>query len=147
MQCTKVITWELNRYRWQTTDDRRRRRQHTLNLTGRHCIGGKKGGAILRAHQKKILAIFLKSPMLEKPISFLRKLVSFQKCIRKTGPTDWKYFWKCFGNSNTFESVLPKLNTFEIYLLALFTQNTFVFCHTPNNCYHICTMCTLLLCK
>jgi hypothetical protein len=56
---------------------------------GRHWIGGGKGGgailraqgAILRAHQKKILArfhVFLKSLMLEKPISFLRKLVSFR---------------------------------------------------------------------
>jgi hypothetical protein len=36
---------------------------------------------------------------------------------------------------NTFESVLLWQNTFEIYLLGLFMQNTFVFCHTPNNCF------------
>jgi hypothetical protein len=36
---------------------------------------------------------------------------------------------------NTFESVLLWQNTFEIYLLGLFTQNTFVFWHTPNNCF------------
>ena len=44
----------------------------------------KRGGAILRTTQKKNLArfhIFLKLPMLVKPISFLRKFVSFQKCF------------------------------------------------------------------
>ena len=46
---------------------------------------------------------------------------------------------------NTFEIVLAIQNTFEIYLLGLFTQNTFVFWHTPNNCYRICTIRTLLL--
>jgi hypothetical protein len=36
---------------------------------------------------------------------------------------------------NTFKSVLAIQNTFEIYLLGLFMQNTFVFWHTPNNCH------------
>ena len=38
-------------------------------------------------------------------------------------------------------------NTFQKCFESVLPQNTFVFCHTPNNCYHICTIRTLLLCK
>jgi hypothetical protein len=49
----------------------------------------KKGGAILNTHQKQVLArfhIFLKSPMLEKPIAFLRKISALP--YQQIGPTD-----------------------------------------------------------
>ncbi len=84
---------------------------------GRHWIGGEGGGQYWMRTKKVVLAwfhIFFKSPMLEKPISFLRKLVSFWKCIQQTGPTDWKQkkvFWQsnkvfcktlyCFANTLT----------------------------------------------
>ena len=69
--------------------------------------------------------------MLEKPISFLRKLVTFRKCIKQTGPTDRKH--KCFlQNTNVF---------CQSKHICVLNQNTFVFCHTPDNCYHSCTYC------
>jgi hypothetical protein len=40
-----------------------------------------------------------------------------------------------FWQFKTLLKVFCWQNTFEIYLLGLFTQNTFVFCHTPNNCF------------
>jgi len=53
---------------------------------------GKKGGGNTEGAKKNILArfhIFLKSPMLEKPISFVRELVSFRKCFQQIlAPTD-----------------------------------------------------------
>jgi hypothetical protein len=55
-------------------------------------LGVKRGGHYWTRTKKMLLArfhIFLKSPMLEKPISFLRKLVSFQKCFQQIAPTDW----------------------------------------------------------
>ena len=53
-------------------------------------LGGKEGGDAERALKKVLVRfhIFLKLLMLETPISFLRKLLSFQKCIQQTGPTD-----------------------------------------------------------
>ena len=51
---------------------------------------GGEGGVDTTQTKKMVLAqfhIFLKSPMLEKSISFLQKLVSFRKCIQQTGPT------------------------------------------------------------
>jgi hypothetical protein len=43
MQCTNVLTWELNRYRRRTTDDGPQTtddRQHTLNLSFYRMISG-----------------------------------------------------------------------------------------------------------
>jgi hypothetical protein len=48
-------------------------------------IGGKIGGAILRAHQKKILARFhdfFEIANVEKPISFLRKISVLPKVFK-----------------------------------------------------------------
>ena len=75
---------------------------------------GGEGGVDTTQTKKMVLAqfhIFLKSPMLEKSISFLQKLVSFRKCIQQTGPTYWKHL-----------SVL---------------QNTKVFCHKTLVCFFI----------
>jgi hypothetical protein len=58
--------------------------------SGRHWIG-KKGGAILRVHNKKDVArfhVFLKPPITRKRFCMSRLIVSLQKCIQQTGPTD-----------------------------------------------------------
>ena len=94
-------------------------------------LGGKGGGQCWMRTIKMVLAgfhIFLKSLMLEKPISFLRQLASFWKCILQTGPTDWKH--KC-----VLQYTIVLCQSKHICVL---NQNTFVFCHTPGNCYHIC---------
>jgi hypothetical protein len=61
------------------------------NQVGDTGLGWGKGGGYTECAQKNGLArfhIFLKSPMFEKLISFLRKLVSFRKYIEQTCPTD-----------------------------------------------------------
>ena len=86
----------------------------------------KKGEAILRAQQKKILArshIFLKSPLLETPISFLRKLLSFRKWFQQIiAPTIEKTF--CFFKTLSFWQ-----NTFQkCFESVLLQQNTKLLC-------------------
>ncbi len=82
-------------------------------------------------------SLFFKSPMLEKPISFLRKLVSFRKCFQQIAPTDWKHVL-FFQNTIVFSKhFLFRQNTFQKCFESILPQNTFVFCHKPNNCYHI----------
>ena len=89
-----------------------------------------RGGNAERALKKRF-HIFLKSPMLEKPISFLRKISVLPKVYATKGPTDWKH--KCvFQNTNVFCQSKRK---------SVLIQNTFVFCHMPDNCYCICTYC------
>jgi hypothetical protein len=66
------------------------------------------GGAILRAQQKKILARFhdfLKLPMFEKPISFLRKVSVLQKVFSTKNSQQIE---NTFGFAKTL-SVLAKL--------------------------------------
>ncbi len=62
--------------------------------------------------------------MLELPISFLRKLLSFLKCIQQTGPTDWKH-----------NCVLQNTNVCcQSKHICVLNQNTVVFCHMHDNC-------------
>jgi hypothetical protein len=64
--------------------------EQVCESTWEDTVLGKKGGGNTERAQKNVLArfhFFLKSPMLEKPISFLRNFVSFRKRFQQTGPT------------------------------------------------------------
>ena len=91
---------------------------------GRHWIGEKMGGATIFFGQ---FHIFLKSPMLKTPISFLRKLVSFRKCVTNK-PNRLKTLLKVFWQFKTLFEVFCETKHFEVYLsVGLFTQNTLCF--------------------
>ena len=55
------------------------------------------------------------------------------KVKRTVAPTAWKNF--LFFSKH----LLFWQNTFQKCFESVLSQNTFVFCHTPNNWYHICT--------
>jgi hypothetical protein len=123
----------------------------TLAARGLEDTGlGKKGGAILRVHKKKdfgTIPYFLEIANVGEACLIFEKISVLPKVYSTNRPNRLKTLLKVFWQFKTLLKWLLKQNTFEIYLLGLFTPNTFVFCHTPNNCYHICTICTLLLCK
>ena len=79
---------------------------------------------------------FLKSPNVGEA---LRKLVSFQKCFQQNSPNRLKTL------SVFSKHFLFRQNTFQKCFESILLQNTFVFCHTPTNCYHICPYPTVIL--
>jgi hypothetical protein len=58
------------------------------------------------------------------------KISVLPKVFSTNSPNRLKTLPKCFGKT---------LSVLAEHLSVL--QNTLVFCHTPNNCYHICTYC------
>ncbi len=76
--------------------------------------------------------------MLEKPISFLRKNSVLPKMYSTNRPHRLKT-QMCFAKH---KCVLQNTNVFcQSKHKSLLNQNTFVFCHAPDNCYRICTYC------
>ena len=90
---------------------------------GRHWIGEKKGGATIFFWA---IPYFLEITNVGDAYLIFEKISILPKVCHKQAQQI----------ENTFESVLAIQNTFLIFfLLGLFMQNTFVFCHMPNNCF------------
>ena len=76
--------------------------KYVASSSGRHWGLEKKGGQYWGRTKKRFWrdSIFSCNSRLRESFSVCRvKIVSLRKCIQQTGPTDWKHFWKCFGNS------------------------------------------------
>ena len=62
----------------------------------------------------------------------------------KPAPTKWREKAATRHQRRMDRPKYKRQNTFQKCFESVLPQNTIVFCHLPNNCYHICTYPTVM---
>ena len=122
----------------------------------RHACGqedtglGKKGWAILRVHKKNnfgAIPYFLEITNVGEAYLIFERISVLPKVYSTNRPNRLKTLLKVFWQFKTLLKVFLQFKTLLKFIcLACLLKSLCVFCHTSNNCYHICTIRTLLLC-